>query len=100
MEEDNGIEMDEWMAMTEAQRDAIEANAWRDYSATIDAMSRDEFYRYRRKKRVDGCLRWRRLIREHGMDFMQERLRHAQRMLVTLRIERRTGIACVPADLQ
>jgi hypothetical protein len=91
---------DEWMAMTDAKRDALLEGAWRDYQAMVNAMSRDEFYRYRRKKRVAGCLRWRKLIREHGMDFMRENLRRAQRMLVTLRIERRTGIPCVPADLQ
>lgn len=84
---------DEWMAMTDAQRDAIHDGALRDYDAMINAMSRDEFYAYRRHKRVALCLRWRRLIREFNMPFMQENLRRGQRMLLELRIERRTGIA-------
>ena len=84
---------DEWMAMPEAKRDALLEGAWRDYEAMISAMSRDEYYAYRRKKRVEGCLRWRRLIRQHDMAFLVGNLRRAQRMLLELRVERQTGIA-------
>jgi hypothetical protein len=89
---DDDIDMDEWMAMSDAERDRLEAAAWRDYDAMIDAMSRDEYYAYRRRMRVDLCLRWRKLMREFDLPFMEQRLRYAQRMLLELRIERRTGI--------
>lgn len=92
-EEDDDVDMDEWMAMSDAQRDAIHDGALRDYNATIDAMSRDQYYVYRRGKRVALCLRWRRLIREHDMPFMADHLRRSQKLLLELRIERRTGIA-------
>ena len=92
-DEEDDIDMDEWMAMSDAQRDAIHDGAMRDYNAMIDAMSRDQYYVYRRGKRVALCLRWRRLMREFDLPFMQERLRIAQKMLLELRIERRTGIA-------
>ena len=92
-EDDSDIDWDEWMAMSDAQRDAIHDGALRDYIAMIDAMSRDQYYAYRRGKRVALCLRWRRMIRECDLPFMQENLRRGQRMLLELRIERRTGIA-------
>lgn len=90
-DEEDELDMDEWMAMSDAQRDAIEAGAWRDYEAMINAMTRDEYYAYRRRKRITLCLNWRRLMREHDLPFMQDRLRVAQQMLLELRIERRTG---------
>jgi hypothetical protein len=98
--DDDETDIEEWMAMSESQREAVEKNAWRDYHNMINAMSREQYYRFRRKRRVDLCLRWRRLIREHQMEFMQERLRGCQRSLVALRHEYRTGVTTVGADLQ
>lgn len=92
-DEEDDTDWDEWMAMSDAQRDAIHDGAMRDYNAMIDRMSRDQYYVYRRSKRVALCLNWRRLIREHDMPFLQTNLRRAQRMLLALRIERRTGTA-------
>ena len=92
-DEDDEIDWDEWMAMSQAQRDAIHDGAMRDYNAMIDGMSRDQYYVYRRHNRVALCLNWRRLIRDHDMPYLQTSLRRAQRMLLELRIERRTGIA-------
>jgi hypothetical protein len=91
-DDDSEIAWDEWMAMSDAQRDAMHDGALRDYNAMIDAMTRDQYYAYRRQKRVTLCLKWRDLIRNHDMPFLQDNLRRAQRMLLELRVERRTGM--------
>lgn len=91
--------------MTEApRRDARcpacpQTTALREYVSMIDAMSRDEFYAYRRRKRVDLCRRWRKLIRDVDMPFLRTQLRTTQRGLLALRAERRAAIS-IPLTLQ
>ena len=92
-------DFDEIMAMSDADLDQELAAAEREYIAMIDAMSRDEFYAYRRKKRVDLCRRWRRLIREGDMPFLRTQLRSTQRGLLALREERRSAVS-IPSTLQ
>ncbi len=92
-------DFDEFMETGDAELDREHDAAMREYAAMIGAMSRDEFYAYRRRKRVDLCRRWRNLIREFDMPFLHTNLRHAQRGLLALRIERQSGIP-TPSQLQ
>lgn len=92
-------DFDEFMAMSDMEADRELAAAEREYAAMIDAMSRDQFYAYRRRKRVDLCRRWRKLIREADMPFLRTQLRTTQRGLVALRSERRAAIY-IPSTLQ
>jgi len=91
-DDDDEIAFEEWDAMSDAQQDAALERAMKEYSDGLDRMTPQQLYRYRRNRRLDLCLKQRRLIREFpGLDTFRNMLRATQRRLVEARIEYRTG---------
>lgn len=86
-------EMDEWMALTEAQQEARLEASWRQYAEFRASLTPDQTYAIDRRHGVEGCLRLRKMIREHSfLAFMASDLKQRQIGLVKLRQWRRTGI--------
>ena len=86
-------EMDEWMGLTVAQQEARVEDSWRQYAEFRASLTADQQYAVDRRHGVEGCLRLRKLIREHDfLAFMVSDLKERQVGLVKLREWRRTGI--------
>ena len=92
VEPDDEVDMDEWMAMSDAeQQREIDASmrALEEVYARLTPLQR---YRGSRRRALGLCIGWRNHIRENFIpDFAREHLRKAQIRLVKLRIERATG---------
>jgi hypothetical protein len=92
--EDDDLDMDLWMEMTDAEREAILAHEMRQYNEWWDRLTPLQRYRHSRGRALEGCLIWRKSSRQFGdglTDFFHEQLRSRQRRLLKLRIQRSTG---------
>lgn len=90
-DDDDEIDMDEWMAMSDAEIERECDIAMREYNEWWDSLSIAEQIAISRRRAVEQCLKWRKLIRENDWDFMREDLRRTQVRLLKIREWRRTG---------
>lgn len=89
MPDDDDIDLDDWIAMSDAEQDRELASAMNQYNEMIDRMSRDEYLAYRRRRNLDLCLQIRKSLRAFpGLVIFQNNLRATQRRLLMLRMER------------
>lgn len=88
------LEFEEWDRLTDEQQEAIVQREEARYFRWLDSLSPDQRYAYHRGKAVENCLRWRKIMREHGMvgEFWTGMLRQRQIRLVKLRAWRATGV--------
>lgn len=91
MSDDDDTDMDEWMAMSEAEQERELQAAMNQYDEWYSRLSFAERVALSRHRTVALCLKWRRLIREHDMDFLRDQLRQSQVRLLKIREWRRTG---------
>jgi hypothetical protein len=83
---------DELEDMSEHEIDVLFDRLMREHSAGLDAMTPRQLYQYRRRTRLDLCLRQRKMIRTSWLaEFFRPRLKATQRRLLEARIEYRTG---------
>lgn len=91
--QDDDLDWDEWMAMSEEQHDAILKNTMREYYEWLNRLTPLQRYRYFRRKALEGCLTWRRIIALVGSaGWSIEYLKNRQKSLLKLRAELSTGI--------
>lgn len=84
-------EMDEWMELTEAQREARLEASWRQYAEWRASLTPDQTYAIDRRHGLEGCLSVRGLMGT-GLSFLRGQLKERQIRLAKLREWRRTGI--------
>lgn len=102
IDEDDDLDWDLWMEMTDAEHDAILARETRRYNEWWDSLTPLQQYRSSRRGAarrgaLEGCLTWRKSIAWMGAanepgGFFDEQLRNRQKRLVKLRIWRTTGV--------
>lgn len=90
--DDDDLDWEEWMEMSDAQHDAILERTMREYSQWLDRLTLKQRVAHHRKNALRGCLTWRKLMREHGLDFAVTYLRERQISLLKLRQWRLTGV--------
>jgi hypothetical protein len=93
-DQDDDVDMDLWMEMSDAEHDAILAYEIRRYNEWWDRLTPLQRYRSCRRSALDGCLVWRKSHEQFGeglSGFFMEQLRNRQKRLVKLRIELATG---------
>ncbi len=91
---DDDLDWDEWMEMSDAEHEAILAREMRLYNEWWDSLTPLQQYRRSRATALEGCLIWRKTIRQFNAgpgDFFWEQLRQRQLRLVKLRVWRATG---------
>lgn len=91
-DEDDEIDMDLWMEMTDAEHEAILAQETQRYNEWWDSLTPLQRYRSSRRSALEGCLIWRKSIRSGWSgEFFEGQLRSRQKRLLKLRIELATG---------
>ncbi len=83
-------DFEEFLEMSEAETDALLARLMKEHEAKLSKLDRHQFYRYRRARRLDLCLKQRAMAKEWPEIFMPM-LRSTQRRLLEARIEYWTG---------
>jgi hypothetical protein len=96
---DDDMEWDEWMAMTDAQRDATERRVMGEYRRFIDAMTPAQYYRYQRWSWLRILSERREFLRNPAVSRIEiidqitlESIGRARLALAKLRIWRSTGV--------
>lgn len=82
---------EEFEQLSDAEADAILEVELRKFSDMIQSMDKDQLYSYRRRTRLDLCVRQRKLARQ--FEFFTPRLKETQLRLLAARIEWKTGHA-------
>ena len=85
------VDWDEWLAMSEAQREAALQNELKDYYTWLDSMDMKQYYKYKRGFVLHTIRGWRHILKTMDIEFVRERLKISQRRLVALRQFRVTG---------
>jgi hypothetical protein len=83
--------MDEWLEMSDEQRDAVEAAAMREHTEWWDSLTALEQYRSLRRGAVERALSYRQTILP-VFPFLRDQLRQTQVSMVKAREFLRTGI--------
>lgn len=92
-DDDDELDFEEFMSMSDAQADALHDRLMKEYGEMLDRMTPRQLYQYRRQRTLNLILKQRRLAKEFpGIDIFQTHLRSSQRRLLTWRIEYRTGV--------
>lgn len=89
---DDDVAMEDWMQMSDAERDAILEREMRAYNEWYDRLTPLQRYRRSRGINVRLCRDWRRHLKTLEIEVFREHLRSAQIRLLKLRIQRATGI--------
>jgi hypothetical protein len=97
-DEDEDIDMDEWFAMSDAERDAIEAREWAKYERWRDSLTVAQEIRVDTRSALRSIMENRRRLQNPALctipfvvNLWREGIRRNQRRLVKLRIWRSTG---------
>jgi hypothetical protein len=90
MTDDEDLEWEEWMEMSDEQHDAILDREMKKYEAGLKRLNRLQLYQYYRSRRLDLCLKQRAMARDWP-EIFGPMLRSTQRRLVEARIEYWTG---------
>lgn len=92
-DDEDDLEMDEWLKLTDAQQDAILDREMKAHTQWFDALPLAQQQRHCIRGALRNCVKWRALMaRLPAMDFMRDQLKQRQRRLLVLRIWRQTGI--------
>src|SRR5579863_7365328 len=96
----NEIEMEEWMALTDEQQEAVLDREMRELQRLLDKQTPKQRYAYSRRSWLRNCLGWRRHARGPlgDLPIFREHLRKAQIGLVKLRAWRATNYQQFPGD--
>jgi hypothetical protein len=86
-DDDDELDWDEWMSMSDAQHDAILDREMAAYSKWFSALTPLQQYRHRRRRGVETCLRWRSTIGRFDLPVFREHLRTSQRLLLKARAD-------------
>lgn len=90
-DEDDDLDMEEWFAMTDAQRAAAEAVSIRRYNAWYDSKP-VAFHQHRNiRDALARCVKYR-VYAAEGFSFMGGQLKRQQVYLLKLRTWRQTGV--------
>jgi hypothetical protein len=87
MADDDDLDWDEWMELSDAQQEAIFDREMAEYSRRFNALTPLAQYRYRRRRGLETCLGWRRRIRAIDIPTFHERLHISQRLLLKARAD-------------
>jgi len=79
-------EWEAWLALSDAQQDAIVEREMRAYMQWFESLTPLQQYRHCRKRAVDTCLRWRKVIRQLDLPVFHTQLRASQRSLLRVRV--------------
>jgi hypothetical protein len=88
--DDDDLEWEEFMEMSDAQAAAMLDREMKKYEASLKLLNRQQLYRYHRSRRLDLCLQQRKLAKQFP-DIFNPMLRATQRRLLEARIEYWTG---------
>lgn len=94
-DDDDELLWEEFMKMSDDQIEAELERLVKEQNEWFEAMPFLEQYRYCRRRAVENCLRWRKLLRENAWmqgEFGDSHLRDRQVRLVKLRIWFSTGM--------
>lgn len=98
IDDDDDLDMDEWMAMSDAERDAAEAREWRKYDNWRNSLTIEQEIRVDTRSALHSIMENRRRLRTPHLctipfitELWKEGIRRRQRQLVKLRIFRSTG---------
>ncbi|HET8636019.1 MAG TPA: hypothetical protein VFL96_04135 [Acidobacteriaceae bacterium] len=91
-ERDDDLFWEEWLSLSDAQRDAIVDREMAEYSRWFSTLTPIQQYRHRRKRNLETCLGWRRTLRRMDIPVIREHLRRTQRLLLKLRAEFYYGV--------
>jgi hypothetical protein len=90
--EDDDLDWDEWMKMSDAQHDAILDREMKAYNEWFDRLPQDEQIRHCVRRCLQNCVGARRNLKTFPIDFMRKMLKQSQMRLLKLRAWRQTGI--------
>lgn len=92
LDDEDEIDIDEWMEMSDEEQDRELDTAMRQLSETYARLTPLQRYRGARRNALRLCIGWRQKLRDGFIpELSREYLRKAQIRLVKLRIERATG---------
>lgn len=84
---------EEFSKLTEAQVEAVLEREMAQYAKWWDSLTPLQQYRRSRRSALEGCMAWRRLIRQGWcVELFTGYLRKRQKRLLKLRIQRATGV--------
>jgi hypothetical protein len=91
-DDDDELDWDEWMSMSDAEHEAILDREMAEYSQWFNALTPLQQYRHRRQRGVRTCLGWRRIIRKLDLQVIRDHLRTSQRLLLKMRADFYHGV--------
>jgi hypothetical protein len=90
---DEDLAMEEWMAMTDQQQEAILDREIKAHAEWFDSLPLKTQTAISRRRTPESIMSWRRMMRDNPlMDIGMNYLRQGQRRLLKLRIWRATGV--------
>ena len=90
MTDEEDLEWEEFMEMSDAQIDAVLEREMKKYNEQLKQLDSKQLYRYFRSRRLELCLKQRKLAKEFP-DIFKPMLRATQRRLLEARIKYWTG---------
>lgn len=91
-EDDDALDMDDWMAMSDSEQEAEVQRSMGEYAKWYDALSVADQQHVRIRSALRLAVRWRRLRRDLHVEIASEYLKKSQMRLLKLRAWRQTGI--------
>lgn len=91
-DEDDDIDMDEWMEMSDQEREHELDSSARQLQEVLDRLTPKQLYAHRRRSALASCMAWRGHIRKGFVpNIAKDFLRQTQIRMVKLRIFNTTG---------
>lgn len=92
LDDEDEIDFDEWIEMSDAERDRIVDSAERQFHELYESWTPRQQFAWRRRMTLQNCLHTRRMIKANFVPELQAQwLRERQMRLVHLRAERHSG---------
>jgi hypothetical protein len=88
--DEDDLDWEEWMEMSDEQHEAILDRMMKQHEANLARLNRLQLYQYYRARRLELCLKQRKMAREWP-EIFGPMLRSTQRRLVEARVEYWTG---------
>lgn len=90
--DDDDLDWDEWVAMSDAQHDAILDREMAEYSRWFNSLTTLQQYRHRRRRGLATCKSWRKTIGKLDLQVFRDHLRTSQRLLLKARVDLYHGV--------
>lgn len=92
MDDEDDLDWEEWLDLSDEQQEAILERELSDYDRWYARLSTAEKIAHHRKNTIDHLKRCRRIIRKFDFHYLRDHVQRAQIRLVKLRVWRATGI--------